>query len=167
MEVQPIIDRMSNRLPTWKGRFLDKAGRLKLLNSVLTFVPTYFLTSFEPKKWLIKRLDKIRRGFLWTENANGGHCLVCWPKVKRPKELGGLGVLDLECFSRALRLRWLWFEWTDIDRPWVGTETPCSEIDKQLFRLCTAVTIGNGERARFWESAWLEGRAPRDLAPNL
>lgn len=52
-------------------------------------------------------------------------------------------------------------------RPWVGTETPCSEIDKQLFRLCTAVTIGNGERARFWESAWLEGRAPRDLAPNL
>lgn len=75
--------------------------------------------------------------------------------------------MDLELFSRALRLRWLWFEWTDSSRPWVGTETPCNEIDKHLFRLCTTVTIGNGCRAKFWESAWLQGRAPRDLAPNL
>lgn len=44
---------------------------------------------------------------------------------------------------------------------------PCNDIDKQLFRASTKVTVGNGETARFWESSWLEGRAPRDLAPNL
>ena len=33
----------------------------------------------------------------------------------------GLGILDLDLFSRALRLRWLWYEWTDSDRAWVGT----------------------------------------------
>ena len=33
-----------------EGRFLNRAGRLKLLNSVLTAIPTYFLTVFEPKK---------------------------------------------------------------------------------------------------------------------
>jgi hypothetical protein len=26
---------------------------------------------------------------------------------------------------------------------------------------------GNGNKAEFWEAAWLQGRAPRDLAPNL
>jgi hypothetical protein len=35
----------------------------------------------------------------------GGHCLVNLRKVQQPKELGGLGVLDLELFGRALQLR--------------------------------------------------------------
>lgn len=169
VDFQPLIDKMANRLPTWKGRFLNKAGRLKLLNTVLSSIPTYFLTAFALKKWLLKRLDKIRRGFLWKglEEAKGGHCLVNWAKVKRPKVLGGLGVLDFELFSRALRQRWLWFQWEDPDRPWACMEVPCSEADKQLFRASTCVTVGNGVRAKFWESAWLDGRAPRDLAPNL
>jgi hypothetical protein len=42
---------------------------------------TYFLTTFAPKKWTIKRIDKIRRGSrAWKggENASGSHCLVRW-----------------------------------------------------------------------------------------
>jgi hypothetical protein len=83
-----------------------------------------------PKKWLVQKLDSIRRGFLWArwgflwaryESASGGQCLVNWKVVKSPKDVGGLGVLDLELFSRALRLRWLWFQFVDPDRPWVGT----------------------------------------------
>jgi hypothetical protein len=92
---------------------------------------------------------------------------VQWAKVKRPKALGGLGMLDFERFSRALRLRWLWFQWTDPTRSWVGTDVTCGEDDKQLFRASTCVTVGNGVVARFWESPWLQGRAPRDIAPNL
>jgi hypothetical protein len=120
VDVQPLIDKLANRLPSWKGRFINRAGRLKLLNSVLTSIPTYFLTMFQPKKWLIQKLDKVRRGFLWAgaEQASGGQCLVKWKLVKRPKSVGGLGVLDFEVFSRALRQRWLWFQFTDPDRPW-------------------------------------------------
>jgi len=46
--------------------------------------------------------------FLWkgTPDANGGHCLVKWSKALRPKTFGGLGILDLDLFSRALGLRW-------------------------------------------------------------
>jgi hypothetical protein len=151
VEVQPIIDKVSAKLPTWKGRFLNKAERLKLLNNVLSSITTYFLTAFAPKKWAVNRLDKIRRGFLWkgVEQANDGHCLVRWEKVKRPKKLGGLGVLDLELFSRALRLCWLWFRWTDPDRPWVVSEVTCSKDDKQLFRASTVVSVGNDCKAEF------------------
>jgi hypothetical protein len=37
-------------------------------------------------------MDRIRRSFFWkgAENANGGHCLVRWTKVRKPKQLGGL-----------------------------------------------------------------------------
>jgi hypothetical protein len=31
----------------------------------------------------------------------------------------------------------------------------------------TIVTIGNGKMADFWGSSWIEGQAPKNLAPNL
>ena len=85
----------------------------------------------------------------------------------RPKNFGGLGILDLALFSRALRLRWLWYQWTDPDRPWVGTELPVSVVDRQLFRVSTVVTLGDGTKASFWQSAWLNGHAPMDVFPDL
>ena len=92
---------------------------------------------------------------------------MAWDNCKKPKQYGGLGVLDLEKFSRALRLRWLWYSWVDPNRPWVGSSVPCSEVDKQLFRCCTRVTVGDGRTAMFWDSTWVNGHAPRDLTPNL
>ena len=90
-----------------------------------------------------------------------------WKKCKLPKELGGLGILDLQMFSRALRLRWIWFEWKDPERPWVGSPTPCDNIDRQVFRVSTVVTVGNGAVDKFWHCSWLQGRAPIDIAPTL
>jgi len=43
-----------------------KSARLKLMNTVLSSIPVYFLTVFEPKKWAVKKIDKIRRAFLWN-----------------------------------------------------------------------------------------------------
>jgi hypothetical protein len=76
-----------------------------------------------------------------------------------------LGVLNLEKFTRALRLRWLWHEWKDPNKPWVGLDTPCDEIDKDLFAASTKITVGDGNMTRFWDSAWIDGRRPKDLMP--
>jgi hypothetical protein len=119
--------------------------------------------------WARKKIDKIRRSFLWKgeENANGGHCLVNWPTVTRPKDFGGLGIPDLEKFGRALRLRWLWQDWTDDSKPWAGSELPCNKADRLLFKASTVITIGDGAKARFWHDNWLDGEAPKNLAPHL
>jgi hypothetical protein len=40
-------------------------------------------------------------------------------------------------------------------------------LDKQLFRCSTVVTVGDGRKALFWDSTWVDGHAPRDIAPHL
>jgi hypothetical protein len=40
-------------------------------------------------------------------------------------------------------------------------------VDRQLFRASTIVTLGDGAKASFWQSSWLNGRAPMDLFPDL
>jgi hypothetical protein len=49
--------------------------------------------------------------------VGGEHCLLTCSKVTCPKEFGGLGNLGLQCFSWALRVRWLWFRKTEPRRP--------------------------------------------------
>jgi hypothetical protein len=76
-------------------------------------------------------------------------------------------VLHLGNFARALRLRWLWQEWTSPEKAWIGTGVPCDEADKTLFATCTSVTIGDGSGASFWHSGWLQENRPKDIAPLL
>ena len=114
IEVQPLIDKIGARLPGWKGKFLSSSGKEILVKTVLSSLPIYHLTVFHAQKWLIKRIDRIRRSFLWRgespDKVSGGHSLLNWPTTCLPKTKGGLGILDLERFTRALRLRWLWFK---------------------------------------------------------
>jgi hypothetical protein len=122
-------------------------------------MPIFLLAALKADKGILKPFAKISRGMLWAckEVVSGGKCKVNWQKVCRPKELGGLGVLDLEKFSRGLRLRWLWYEWKAPEKPWVGSETPNDASDLDLFNAATRVTIGNGAKASFWSSSWLHG----------
>jgi hypothetical protein len=80
---------------------------------------------------------------------------------------GGLGIKHLEFFSRSLRLRWLWYAWDATDRPWKELQLPVDGGDRNLFYAATRVELGNGCRASFWHSRWLDGDAPAALFPEL
>ena len=85
----------------------------------------------------------------------------------RPSEFGGLGVLNTENFARALRLRWLWFEWKEPSKMWVGLGNPCDDKDYDLFCAFSTITVGNGARTPFWDAPWVHGRKPKDIAPLI
>lgn len=148
---------------------MSSDARLKLVNSVLSAIPVHLLSVFKLDGWAIKQMDKLRRNFLWRSkpDADKGMALVNWSIVCRPKKLGGLGVLDIKRFGRALRLRWQWYAWTDKGRPWSGSEIPCDQDDLALFSASTLVSVGNGLDANFWNDRWLDGTAPRVLAPDV
>ena len=64
-DLQPLIDKVNDRLPSWKSRLLNKAGRAVLVKSVLTAIPTHTAMVVDLSPWAIKHIDKSRRGFLW------------------------------------------------------------------------------------------------------
>jgi hypothetical protein len=53
----------------------------------------------------------------------------------------------------ALRLRWLWLEWTDESKAWIGLGNPCNDDDREIFYAATIITIGDGEKEKFWSSS--------------
>ncbi|KAK1665688.1 hypothetical protein QYE76_053847 [Lolium multiflorum] len=165
----PLLDRIASRLACWKAKLLSAAGRLVLLNAVLSALSVYWISVHAMSAWVRKEIDRIRRAWLWRgeETCHGGHCKVAWSWICRPRELGGLGIIDLDRFGTALRLKWLWMERTALDKPWIGTPVPCSLADRQLFAAASSVTIGDGTTARFWFDSWMDGQAPFVVFPEL
>ncbi|KAJ1277359.1 hypothetical protein BS78_05G288800 [Paspalum vaginatum] len=51
----------------------------------MSAITTYHMTVFPLSKWDIKKIDKLRRNFLWKglEEFRGGHCLVNWLRACR------------------------------------------------------------------------------------
>jgi hypothetical protein len=120
-------------------------------------------------RWVIKAINKKHRDFLWKgqEKANAGNCLVSWEKVQQPLEYGGLGIPNLEFFGWALRIRWLWMQKTDPNRPWAGLPIEVPAKAKALFDMAVDSVVGNGESILFWTDRWLNGSTMAELAPNL
>jgi hypothetical protein len=51
---------------------MSKAARAQLVKSVLTPLVMYRATVFPLPKWLIKKIDKLRRNFFWKgEDVDG------------------------------------------------------------------------------------------------
>jgi len=148
---------------------MTKAGRLAYIKAVLNAIPIHQLLVLGPPKKTLNQLAKIERGFLWEgrREANGGSCHVNWSKVSRPLPYGGLGVRDLDRTGVALRVRWLWFSRTDDRRAWHGLDLRPSAKEQAIFFASTTVELGNGHNTLFWEDRWINGRAVREIAPQL
>ena len=103
------MDKLEKKPSGWKRLYLSKGGRLTLLKSTLSSLPTYYLSLFTILVVVANRLEHIRRNFLWGPSKECfKHSLVAWEKVCSPLEMGGLGIRKLVHFNQALLGKWLW-----------------------------------------------------------
>jgi hypothetical protein len=66
----PILEKMERRLLGWQKLYLSKGGRLTLLRSTLSSLPTYFLSLFTIPISVAHRIEKLQRDFLWGGMGN-------------------------------------------------------------------------------------------------
>ena len=60
----PILEKMERRLVGWKRLLLSKGGKVTLIKSTLSSLPTYFLSLLPIPIKVANRMEKVHRDFL-------------------------------------------------------------------------------------------------------
>jgi hypothetical protein len=116
----PLMDRVERQL-TGISSMLTHAGRLQLVNSVLssllTFTMCYVMVPIE----VLEFVDNARRSCMWRNSKSNGKNkpMVGWRKCTRPKKKGGLGIIRLRSQNEALLIKHLNKFYNKEDIPWV------------------------------------------------
>ena len=104
-----IVEKVMSKLVGWKASFLSFAGRAVLVKSVMSTIPNYVMQATTLPTHLCEKLDKINRDFLWGSTSEKRRLhLVCWNKIIRPKEEGGLGIQAAKFKNLALLAKLNW-----------------------------------------------------------
>lgn len=121
-------------------------GHLVLVKAILSAIPIYAFMALQPPVWAIKAIDKGRCSFLWkeTDSVASGHCLMAWSTVCRLKSFSGLGLRNLHLLGNALRIHWLWLQWTNLFSTWQVLPILANNSELALFQSSLRVRIGNG-----------------------
>jgi hypothetical protein len=89
--------------------YLSKGGRVTLIKSTLSNLPTYFLYFFSIPSSVASRIEKLHRDFLWGGlGEDFKYHLVSWSTICSPISEGGLSIRNLRTFNKALLGKWLW-----------------------------------------------------------
>jgi hypothetical protein len=81
---------VEQRLAGWKRLYLSKGGKLTLIKSTLSNLPTYYLSLFPLPMSVAWRIEKLQRDFLWggIDDSPKFH-MVHWKRVCEPLNNGG------------------------------------------------------------------------------
>ena len=187
-----IIDKIRQKGSSWSNRFLSTAGKMTMLQSVLSPIPSYSMTCFKLPVSLCKRIQSEVTRFWWDDrNGKKKMAWTSWDKMTQPKEIGGLGFRDFQAFNDAFlgKLSWRILHNPDIllSRVLLGKFCPeesfltCTDktssshgwkgilIGRDLIVKNMGWVVGNGNSITVWYSPWLsltEQEGPMGPAPE-
>jgi hypothetical protein len=119
-EFSPLLTRIERRLSRI-STFLSYDGRLIMVNSVLSALPTFYMCSLKIPPQVVKQIDIYRKHCLWSKGdiTRKGTCLIAWATACKPKHQGGLRIIDIETQNDALLIKHLDRFYNNVDISWV------------------------------------------------
>jgi hypothetical protein len=172
----PVDEKLLKRLDGWKGNALSFGGRLILINSCLSSIPTYYMSMHMLPKTIRKRMDRTRKRFFWQGGGEKRkYYLFKWSKITRPKQKGGLGIKDLRKMNISLLCKWWWkLEheeglWQEIVKKKYKIIRGIAQLQKNprnssfwndwlkvkfLYLSGRTMLVGNGQDTDFWGDSW-------------
>jgi mannosylglycoprotein endo-beta-mannosidase len=189
-DMEPLVATVGKRAAPWQGRFMSSAARLILINTCLSNLPTHNMGLFLFADGVHAGFDKHRSKFFWEgQGAKKKYHLVKWAEVCKPKDQGGLGVLNTKEMNKTLMAKWIWrlLDERNGDLLWVrllkvkyrvqelfsSSPAVCSPFwhsiqrIKDAFKLGAKFSPGRNSKLSFWKDLWV-GDSPLCLIfPDL
>lgn len=174
----PLVEKIRKRLTSWTGRFLSHAGRLQLINSVITSMANFWLQAFTLPSSCLKEIESLCSAFLWSgPELKTSKAKVCWKDLCLPKNEGGLGMRPLKEMNTVFCLKLIWRISSAKESLWVkwihcylirkgsfwsvnGNTNTGSWVRRKLLKhrdlakQFTQVKEGNGRHTSFWYDNW-------------
>jgi ribonuclease HI/exonuclease III len=188
-----LLEKLKNRIASWGANWLNLAGRIVLLKSVLASVPIYRNSLLLAPGSVVTKLEMLQRKFLWEggKQTNKRAHLISWDKVSKPLLEGGLSLKNTKLQNLALgaKLLWriisgktawckeaLWKKYFSGPRRRCVERLPTVQKGSPIFNLCRKVNEqfnshltwvpGNGKQIKIWDDSIL-GDPPLKLNQNL
>jgi len=176
-----IYDRVASKLSSWKGRLLNKPGRVTLAKAVLTSLSTYCMQIQWFPQYACDTLDKGVRNFIWHGMNDHAMHMVRWNKIIQPRNKGGLGIRTARLQNTALLGKLVWSLLQSEDKLWVSLLEDKYLKEGKLFldKKVKAITktlsiledgfqfkIGDGE-TNIWFQPWILKQPLCDLIQDI
>ena len=105
----PLVQKLHKRLDPWKGKNMSSGGRLVLSNTCLSRLPMYTMGFYLLRAGTHEKMDSIRSKFFWRGAQDKfRYHMVKWETACRPKDQGGLGIIDTHIMNQCLMVKWIW-----------------------------------------------------------
>ena len=136
--------------------YLSKGGKVTLIKSTISSLPTYFLSLLPLPAKVANRMEKLQRDFLWSGiNGEPKLHLVSWAQVCKSLQVGGLGIRRLRSFNSALLGKLLVSLWRHIMSGWMS------------FSKLLLYDVEDGTRVKFWKHVWCGDRTLQEAFSEL
>jgi hypothetical protein len=149
----------------------------------------FMMSFFEIPKGVVKNLDHYRYRFFWQGSSQKHeYRLAKWDILCRPKDQGGLGILDLQLQNKCLLAKWL-VNLLNTDGMWQTmlqnkylrskslTQVEAKPYDSHFWRGLMHIKdevlslgsfdIKDGTMVRFWDDTWMRDKPLKNQYPNL
>ena len=114
------MDHIQSRLAGWKGHIFNRAGRVTLACSVISYIPTYYIQNQLFSKVVCNSIDKIIKNFIWGKGELGcGFNLINWKTIIKPRNFGGLGIRETRIANVYMLRKLAWQLLCNGSKSWV------------------------------------------------
>ncbi|RAL50897.1 hypothetical protein DM860_005253 [Cuscuta australis] len=175
-----LVEKICAKITTWSSKHLTYAGRVRLINTVLMGIITFWARIFLIPSKVMKTIQAICRNFLWNSKAKYSKVpLMSWEETCLPKRCGGLGLRNMVLWNKAsiMKLNWdihnrkdiLWVQWIHTryiknENYWEYTPRPncCNSWTQMMEVRNLFASMPKGERYTTQQGyEWLLGEHPK------